>query len=159
MDLSAYQIALISGSFGIAGTLVGVLFTYRFATKLADTHAAHAARQAEVNASRAAAAKLRAAFAPVFARFKSYRIGKTFHDDIEPDTFLGRQLESQGIAIYEFLAFVPKSQWGSYEEAWQQCYQTEKDGVLVSSAHAREGKDEWSAIEDKIHAVLRFTET
>lgn len=107
----------------------------------------------------AAAARLRASFTPVFARFKSYRIDKTFHDDIEPDAFLRTQLESQGVAVYEFLSFVPKSQWGVYEAAWQQCYQAEKDGVLVSSAHAQEGKDAWSVIEGKIHAVLRFTET
>ena len=47
--LTAYDIALIAGGFGIAGTLIGVLCTYHFANRLANTNAANAARQAEIN--------------------------------------------------------------------------------------------------------------
>jgi hypothetical protein len=63
MELSAYELSLIAGGFGIAGTLLGSLVTYRLSIKLTNIQATHAIELSERNAREIACAKLRSAFA------------------------------------------------------------------------------------------------
>lgn len=153
MDLNPY----IAGGIGIVGTLLGVLFTYRLATKLAETHAAFAARQAEANALREARAKLRAAFAPAIAEIYLARHHGT-HDTPVVGDILKKSLLAHASAIEEFRPFVSNST--AYQEAWEEYRKTvRQDNNDIDTAEWGTEEPLWSTVEAKIHAILEFAKT
>lgn len=67
MELTAYELALIAGGFGIAGTLIGVLGAYRLSIKLADRQFQHLREVSRLDAWHASAREFVAAFSDELA--------------------------------------------------------------------------------------------
>jgi hypothetical protein len=103
MQLTAYEIALIAGGFGIVGALLGVLLSYRFAIKLTNINAANAAKQAETNAIRDARVKFRAAFAPVLAEIYLARNHGTHDTPVIGDILKKSLLTQEWKAVISYL--------------------------------------------------------
>lgn len=157
MQLTAYEIALIAGGFGIVGALLGALLSYRFAIKLANINAANAARQAETNAFRDARAMFRAAFAPAIAQIYLARHHGT-HDTPIVGNILKDSLVAHASAIEEFRPFVCDS--AAYQEAWEQYRKTvRQDNHDIDTAEWGADAPVWSTVEAKINAILAFAKT
>ena len=71
MALSVYELALIAGGFGIAGTLLGVLAAYRLSMKLADRQLMHMREISKLDAWHAAAHEFVSAFSKDLATLES----------------------------------------------------------------------------------------
>ncbi len=67
MEYTPNGVVLIASGCGVAGTLLGVLFTYRFALKLSRVQFDNSIRLAAMTSRKEAAANLRVAFAPHLA--------------------------------------------------------------------------------------------
>ncbi len=157
MQLTAYEIALISGGFGIVGALLGSILSYRFATKLAITHASNAARQAEVNALRDAKAKLRAAFAPALAQiYLAQKHGD--HDRPSIEDFVKANLFIHASAIEEFRPFVTGSDT-AYQEAWESYREFANDSTHQIAADWTDDLPDGTSIKQRIEAILAFAKT
>lgn len=162
MELSTYQIALISGGFGIAGTLLGVICTYYLATKLADTHAAHARTLAEIAAFREAGIRLRAAFTPALAFLDKARRHNSDHERPDADVFLQEAFVSYAAAIEDFRPFVRADDLGAYQQAWEsycQIAHAPKNSSAVFMATTIDRGDPWTVLQNQIHAILLFAKT
>ena len=157
MQLTAYEIALIAGGFGIVGALLGALLSYRCAIKLANINAANAARQAETNALRDARAMFRAAFAPALAEIYLARHHGT-HDTPIVGDILKKSLLTHASAIEEFRPFV--SNGTAYQEAWENYRKTvRQDNHDIDTAEWGTDAATWSTVEAKIQSILAFSET
>lgn len=153
-NVTAYDIALIGGGFAVVGALIGALSAYWLATELA-----------RVKEYRAACVRLRAAFAPALAMIYLARHHGN-HDRPNDHGFIQTELLRHAAAVEEFRVFVPDSKRSAYQETWESYRKdAHQDG------YSRIG-DEWGRaadtgrevphgeiIEEKIHALLRFTET
>lgn len=159
MELTAYDLALVAGGIGIAGTLIGVLGTYWLAIKLAEAQAAHAEHQAEINALRDAKAKLRAAFAPALANIYLARHHGT-HDTPVVSDILRESLLIHASAVEEFRPFVPASECTAYQEAWEEYRKMVRKGdTAIDTAEWGTEAERWSVIEKKIHVIFAFAKT
>ena len=157
MQLTAYEIALIAGGFGIVGALLGALLSYRFAIKLANINAANAAKQAETNAIRDARAKFRAAFAPAIAQIYLARHHGT-HDTPIVGNILKETLVAHAAAIEEFRPFVSDS--AAYQEAWEKYRKTvRQDNHDINTAEWATDAALWSTVEDQIENILASAKT
>ena len=147
----------VTGSIGIVGTLLGVLITYRFAIKLANTHANNAARQAEINAFRDAGIRLRAAFTPAIGFLDKTRLHGSDLDRPNASAFLRDAFVTHAAAIEDFHFFVRAKDKAAYQQAWEHYCE-------LNPAHPNSGPvfmagsvDPWGAIQERIVAVLAFT--
>ena len=150
MDWNPY----LTGGFGIAGTLLGVIFTYHLARQLADANAAHAARQAETNALRNARAKLRAAFAPALGQiYLAQKHGD--HDRPSIEDFVKNNLLVHASAIEEFRPFVTGGD-AAYQETWESYRQFANEPMLAYVEDQIEKLQSGSSLKQRIEAILVF---
>ncbi len=137
----------------ILGALVGAWITYRFSLGLI-------VKQNSLNA----AAKLRAAFAPTLAMIYLARHHGT-HDRPDDDKFIKDNLLLHASAVEEFRPFVPKSQGGEYQKAWEEYRKAARDDIYMRTAEEWAVSEEESRevphgefIERKVHSILEYAE-
>lgn len=119
--MTEYEIALISGALAIAGTLMGVLFTYRLSIKSADRQFEHMKAVARLDAWHVAAREFVQAFATQVAALEanSGAVGDVM--DLLRSTYV-----SQSSAVAAFESYLPDSRRQAFREAWQHhCYDGE----------------------------------
>lgn len=148
MELSAYDLALIAGAFTIVGALIGAVIAYWLSTQL-ERRKEH----------RTACAKLRSAFAPALAIIYIARHHGT-HDKPPVDATIKNTLLLHAAAVEEFRPFVPASNRGAYQEAWEKYRQTAAQ-CPFSTAGEEWGLNmkEGELLERNIHAILQFAKT
>lgn len=143
MQLTAYELALITGMFTLCGVFMGVLLTYRFALKLAGH-----------NALRVGGSNLRAAFAPTLAQLDNARSHPSTHEAPAIDQHLIDALPHHAAAVEEYRFFVPFRERADYQQAWDEYRQAAKGGTFVAGFVGHE--DPYLPLEQKIQWVLRY---
>lgn len=158
MQLSAYEIALIAGGFGIAGTLLGALISYRFALRIAGVQFNNALCLGNVAARKDAACNLRAAFAPEIAALRvigDYRNTGTRPKTVEKNyvvNLLSNAYPKHSAAIEEFRHYISVEDAPAYQEAWEKYYQNgfeDYDGYDGTATP-------FTNFQNRVHAILRF---
>lgn len=128
MQLSAYELALIAGGFGIAGTLIGVLGTYRLSLKLADRQLQHAREIAKVESRHVAARAFVEAFANDVRFFESEA-----DEDIDAMGYLREAFQRHSKAVATFEHFLPLERRRAFRAKWQEhCYGRDTSGLPES---------------------------
>ena len=108
MNLTAYELSIISGAFTIVGALIGAIATYRFGIYL------FIQQQRSV-----AAANFRAAFSYTISQMAIAQTDK----NISIETLLVRTFPDLATAIETYRPFVPCKNRQAYQETWQNYYQ------------------------------------
>ena len=129
MELSAYDLALIAGGLGIAGTLVGVLGAYRLSIKLADRQFSHLREISRLEAWRAAAKEFRQAFANDLAVLDSDAAIDGDLKDFLMSAYVARHFH----AVALFKHFIPEALRAGLDTEWKRhCYGENSDGSIQS---------------------------
>jgi len=124
MELTGYELALVVGGVGIAGTLIGVLSTYRLSIQVADRQFQYLRQISKLDAWHAAAYEFTAAFTSYLAVLES-------DPDLRIDVsdFFRSEYIHQSQAIATFEPFVPEERRGAYKNEWlQHCYGADSRG-------------------------------
>lgn len=130
MELSAYELALVAGGFGIAGTLIGVLGAYRLSIKLADRQFQHAREIARVESRHIAARALVEAFANDIRFLESEAT-----EDTDAMVYLRAVFPRHSAAIANFEYFLSPEQRRAFRAKWQEhCYGRDSSGLPDSPA-------------------------
>lgn len=117
----------------------------------------------EINEARQAAKNLRSAFTPTLAQLALLRprnVKVTVlkeHNFPDIDDFLFAGLPTQAIAIEEYRFAIAGNKKEAYQKTWSEYYDAAKGGIFLGDFLGRE--DPIGYIENKIHAILQFTET
>ena len=162
--MSEYHVALVSGGLAIAGTLLGVIFTYRLAIKSADRQFQHLRDISKMDALHAAGRELVQAFAQELAVLDGRE-----ELPVELDVFLLRAHHAKHkTAIAAFRSHLDVSRRGAFDAACKQyhCEQTAEDmmevGVPRDQAmffeymNGRSQGDPYQLAAERIHAILSF---
>lgn len=119
--MTDYEIALISGSLAIAGTLLGVIFTYRLSIKSADRQFEHLKAVAKLDAWHVAAREFIKAFA---SKLSSLETNSESIGDVMD--FLRRTYDTQSAAVAVFEEYLPIDRKQALRAAWlRHCYNGE----------------------------------
>ena len=119
--MSGYEIALISGSLAIAGTLLGVIFTYRLSIKSADRQFEHLRAISKLDAWNIAAREFINSFASELA---SLHANSDSLGDVMD--FLRRAYATHATAVAVFEEHLPSERRSGLRAAWlQHCYNGE----------------------------------
>lgn len=165
MNLTAYEIALISGGFTLVGTLLGGFITYRFALRLAY-----------INDKRLAGTKLRETFADVLSTLRYPPEGITIGFAI-PE-ILGESFPKHDMAVKEFRHFISGTEYDYFNKAWQKYYdysrsptattpdkaehekrfQKHDHGHYFSKYHSHNDSDGVKKAIENIENIISFTE-
>jgi hypothetical protein len=129
MELTVYELALIAGGFGIAGTLLGVLGTYRLSINLADMQFRHLREISKLDAWRAAAKEFVAAFSLELATLEGNEELPIGYDD-----YLRRAYDSKHkVAITTFAHFVPKIKSAGFKAACQEYHSSQVTQDMIET--------------------------
>jgi hypothetical protein len=146
MQLSAYELTLITGGFTIVGALIATVAAYRLGIQLEN------ARRHQ-----AAGADLRSAFAPALAMIYLARHHGN-HDRPNVVAFLEKALLDHAAAVELYRIFVPQARCSDFQEAWE-AYRKE-----ARQPEAQQRSNEWGRsahgeiLEEKINAILAHAE-
>ncbi len=132
-------IALLGAS---VGAILGAIITYFCSLKLSER-----------NHRKIAGAKLRAAFAPEIAEYKT-RVKKSDFD-LTHDDFLKKALVKHSAAIEEYRWYVPLGSQRAYQQAWENYY-FQYGGIYFTDYLV--GPNREKIFHQRIEAILRFTE-
>lgn len=148
MNLSAYEIALISGGFGIIGTMLGAWLNHHLS--IIRSH---------FDTRRLIGTRLREAFYPELFSLKFHPTTVTEVSNLLESAFIKHQ-----IAVNEFRLFLTDKELTGFSKAWQnyygypETYQTPLDGPSFEKYHkANNFKGREEAIKN-INAILAFAE-
>ena len=151
MELTAYEIALISGGFGIVGTLFGVFLTHRLALHLANRQFDNAIRIDKVTAKKRAGASLRSTFARQMAniRFSNAQTA------VEIQFILEKTLQEVLVETQKFRFYINSDHFEAYDRA---CTEYQTISTIRALNYQTLGKDKTpkQLVEEKIHAILDF---
>lgn len=151
MELSAYEIALISGGFGIVGALLGVVISHRLALRVATVQFEDAIRLNRIAAIREAGNNLRFVFAQQLAAIKV--------DQNQSAVDIQRRLESTVDMLTgemeNFRFYVAPENLPAYDEACQE-YRAIAHIRAMNYFAGFDGREPLKVFEEKVHAVLRF---
>ncbi len=151
MQLAAYDIALIAGGFGIVGSLLGVLLSYRFALKIASANFNNAIRVGNISAYKEASNNLRAAFAPQLSAFRLDQ--EMSYTKIE--VLLGANINSLKVEMEKFRFYVSSENLSAYDEACEKYQSIAR--IRAMNYEAFEGKKPFNVFEAMVNDVLQFT--
>ena len=130
MELSVYAVALVSSGIGIAGTLIGVLATYRLSIKLTDRQFQHAREIAKVESRHVSSRTLVEAFANDI-RF----LENEATEDTDVMRFLLAAFSRHSAAIANFEYFLSPENRRAFRSMWQEhCYGQDSNGMPDSPA-------------------------
>ena len=129
MELTAYELALIAGGFGIAGTLIGVLGSYHLSIKLADRQFKHLREISRLDAWHAAVREFVAAFSEELATLEGNE-----ELPIRYDEYLRRAYDAKHkVAIATFEHFVPESKRAGFKAACQQYHSSKVTQDMIET--------------------------
>lgn len=114
MELSAFSLTFIAGSFTILGALIGALSSYKVANH---------------NERLKAANQLRVKFAPALATLRQGRNEKS----VDVDSVLHDALPGHAAAIEEYRFFVRSTDIAAYQKAWDEYSKLPKVALLSPS--------------------------
>lgn len=157
--LTAYDLALVSGGFGIAGALLGAVVTYRLAIKLTDAQAAHARALADRQAFIAARDRLRAAFAPTLGQIYLAQNHGSTHERPSIDAFVKERLLDYAAAVEGFRPYVSPKDEAGYQDAWDAYHYFAKDSIHATAADWTDELDGGGTLEQRIKAILAYAKT
>ena len=141
MQLSPYDLAIITGAFTVLGAFIGSLVTYWLSLQLAKAHA-------RMEAGR----RLREAFASEIAMIDPVGGNK----DANVDFILRKAFDRHRAAVIEFSYYVSPSRRGAFLEKWREYYEI---GGSVGFENYMMGERSRELFMERVHAVLAFTET
>lgn len=108
MNLTVYEVSIISGGFTIVGALIGAIATYRFSLHLS------------INQQRSiAAANFRATFSYTISQMTIAQTDK----NISIEALLVRTFPDLATAVESYRPFVPCKDRQAYQEAWKNYHQ------------------------------------
>ena len=116
--MTDYEIALVSGSLAIAGTLLGVIFTYRLSIKSAERQFEHLRAISKLDSFNSAAREFRKEFGSELASLEtnSDSLGDVMN-------FLRRSYAAHSTAVAVFEDHFPLDRGKALRTAWlQHCY-------------------------------------
>lgn len=151
MQLTAYEIALISGGFGITGALLGALASYRFALRVAGVNFENAIRLAQLGAHKEAANNLRAAFAPHLA---AVRLNQDI-TAVDLQRLLESGADSLTVEMEKFRFYVGPGDLPAYNDACEK-YQRIARIRAMNYFDGFEGREPSRVFEEVVSAVLHF---
>lgn len=122
MELTAYQITVISGGCGIVGTLLGVLATYRLSLHVAEKQFSHLREISKLDAWHVAANNFNASFADELGRLESGETLPIFINEFLFNAYEGKHK----LAIATFGHFVPESKRQAFIAACEQYHSGNK---------------------------------
>ena len=119
-----------------------------------------ARRISERTVRMAAAARLRAAFAPALAQIEMHRLHGSTHDQPDVDGFFKTALLEHAAAIEEFRPFVSAAKQSSFDKSWNRYVRSVRDQVPDSwdSATTVNGEHPWHVVVKNIRDLLSHTE-
>lgn len=150
MQLTAYEIALIAGGFGIVGSLLGVLISYRFALKIASANFNNSLRLHNISAHKEAASNLQSAFAPKLANIRFSRAQAT--GEIQKILEVG--IDSLTTDMEKFRFHIGPENLAAYDESCSEYQDIARNKNII---YELGDQTACQMFEEKIHAVLRFT--
>jgi len=119
--MTDYDIALISGSLAIAGTLLGVVFTYRLSIKSAERQFEHLRAISKLDAWNTAAREFRHSLGGELAALEAN--SESLGDVMD---FLKSAYASHAAAVAVFEEYLPINSRQAFRTAWlQHCYNGE----------------------------------
>lgn len=152
MQLTAYEIALISGGFGITGALLGAFLSYRFALRIARINLKNSIRLAQIGSYEEAANNLRAAFTP---QLSIVRINQDISaSDLQ--RLLDTSVELLTVEMERFRFYVSHENQPAYDDACKK-YQSMARIRAMNYFEGFNGKEPFEIFEENVNAVLRFT--
>ena len=151
MQLTAYEIALISGGFGITGALLGALVSYRFALRVAGVNFENAIRLAQFGAHKEAANNLRAAFAP---HLSAVRLNQN-KSAVDLQRLLEPSVHSLTVEMEKFRFYVSPESLSAYDAACKK-YQRIARIRAMNYFEGFEGREPFKVFEEVVSDVLHF---
>lgn len=151
MQLTPYEIALISGGFGITGTLLGVILSHRLALKIARVNFNNSIRLSKIASQKEAARKLQTAFSRQLSTVR-FDQGKS---SIEIQRFLERSIEDVTLETEIFRFYVRPEDLGSYDRACQEYQNIAR--IRDMNYATLNGEGPFKILESKVHNILEFT--
>ena len=142
MELTAFEIALIAGGFGITGTLLGALINHYLSLG-----------RSRHDAKRFAGFRLREAFAPELAKLQ-HPEGRGI---AEFSDILETAFEKHQMAVNEFRFFLTDDKLDSFNKAWREYYSWPYEDKPNFSKHMMLSKEDIQKTIDEITAILEFT--
>ena len=129
MELSAYELALIAGGFGIAGTLIGVLGAYRLSLKLANQQFQQLREISKLDAWHVAAHEFISAFSDDLAALEAPLRSSFDYRAL----FCAAYEAKHSQAVVAFEHFLPEATRFSFRNDWKRhCYGVSSTGEVLS---------------------------
>lgn len=129
MELTAYELALIAGGFGIAGTLLGVLGAYRLSIKLAYRQFEHLREVSRLDAWHASAREFVASFSDELAILDAEE-----ELSIRLDEYLLRAYDAKHkSAIATFEHFVHEGSLASFKATCKEYHSSAKSEEMIET--------------------------
>lgn len=129
MELTAYELALIAGGFGIAGTLIGVLGAYRLSIKLADRQFQHLREVSRLDAWHTSANKFAASFSDELAILDGNE-----ELSIRLDEYLLQAYDTKHkSAIATFEHFIPESDLACFKAACKEYHTSARSEEMIET--------------------------
>lgn len=129
MELTAYELALVAGGFGIAGTLIGVLGAYRLSIKHADRQFEHLRDISRLDAWHASARQFVASFSDELAVLDANE-----ELAIRLDEYLLRAYDAKHkSAIATFEHFVPEGSLVDFKAACREYHSSAKSEEMIEA--------------------------
>ncbi len=141
MQTDATTITVIAALIGVIGTLLGVIIAYSLSL-----------RTAKIQHRRIAGAKLRAAFAPIIAK---YNVLMKKREDFALSTMFEETFWEHAAAIEEYRCFIPRKSQKDYQEAWENYYWN-YGGIYFTDYVVGDNRHE--IFQQRINAIFKFTE-
>ena len=151
MELTIYQITLISGGFGIAGTLLGTLASYRLALKLAEKQFDISIRLIKVTEFKAASRALTQSFAKQLATIRPVKNISVSNMQmiIEPS------IKEMAVEMEKVRFFLSTNNLAAYDAACKEYQAIAKIGAVDIQAINIE--EPFHILENKVNKILEFT--
>jgi hypothetical protein len=140
MQLTPFQLAVISSGFSLLGVLFGSVLTYWCAVKLAKR-----------NGRRDAGRRLREAFMPELAALDPVTGSKTDVESVLRDAW-----PRHHAAVSELMFHLSPSKRVALEAAWRQYYEV---GGSIRFFDYHFGNSPQDKFKERVGAILKFTET
>ena len=148
MNLTAYELSIISGGFTIVGALIGAIATYRFSIHLFI----HQQRKI-------AAANFRASFAFLISQMRLAQSDPS----IDKRDILNSTFKDISVAVELFRPYVHSCKQEAYQKAWENYYSDGISGKIHFQQYTHHlqingvERDEYNIFTERVHHVLSFS--
>jgi hypothetical protein len=108
---------------------------------------------------RIASDNLRATFNPALAFLEQCRLHCSDHERPDASAFLREAYVAHDAAIRQFRPLVGRLRRHAYDKAWQHYCELNPSREVGAVFMVSDQPDPWRCIQERIHAILAFTET